>query len=66
MTRYLPRSAGVHRPDLCIAINSCEHGFAAPSPLSFHDGQPHEVHAYGITSPEQGAEADLIVQACSC
>lgn len=53
--------AGVHRDDLCTAIGSCAHGFSVISPLSLHDGQPHEIHAYGIdsqggTNPEIGAK----------
>ena len=53
--------AGVHRDDLCAAIGSCKHGFSVLSPLSLHDGQPREVHAYGIdsqggTNPELGAK----------
>ena len=37
-----------HRDDLCTAIGSCAHGFDLSPPLSLLDGQPHEVHAYGI------------------
>jgi len=37
-----------HRDDLCTAIGSCSHGFELRPPLSLLDGQPHEVHAYGI------------------
>ena len=41
-------TANVHRDDLCTAIGSCEHGFSMPVPLGMQDGQPHDVHAYGI------------------
>ncbi|MBK7579731.1 MAG: phosphodiester glycosidase family protein [Myxococcales bacterium] len=37
-----------HRDDLCTAIGSCAHGFKLAPPLSLMDGQPHEVHAYGM------------------
>lgn len=50
-----------YRPDLCAPLGSCEHAFVQPLPLSFFDGQPHPVHAYGIdltggTNPEIGAK----------
>ena len=43
-----PIHANRHRDDLCAAIGSCEHGFQLRTPLSFLDGQPHDVFAYGI------------------
>ncbi len=42
--------ASVYRGDLCTAIGSCEHGFAALSPLALHDGVSRDVYAYGIDS----------------
>ncbi|HEY3451612.1 MAG TPA: M23 family metallopeptidase [Myxococcales bacterium] len=55
-----PLNAGRERSDLCGAIGSCNHAYEMPSPYSLHDGQGHEVHAYGIDSqggpnPELGA-----------
>lgn len=47
-------SAGVHRDDLCTAIGSCAHGFVGRSPLSLHDGMPHDVFAYGIDQQGEG------------
>ncbi|RYE83292.1 MAG: hypothetical protein EOO75_19515, partial [Myxococcales bacterium] len=44
----VPLTAGQKRDDLCTAIQSCNHGFSYPSPYALFDGQPHEVHAYGI------------------
>lgn len=61
----VPISAGVHRDDLCAAIGSCEHGFVVPSPLSLHDGQPREVHAYGIDS-QGGTNPEIGVKTLSC
>ncbi len=52
-------TADVYREDLCMAINSCHHGFRVPSPLSLHDGQPHAVHAYGIDSEGSGNNPQL-------
>ncbi|MDI1477343.1 hypothetical protein [Polyangium sp. y55x31] len=46
--------ANVHRDDLCAAIGSCEHGFFAPSPLAFHDGNARDVYAYGIDTGGEG------------
>ena len=40
--------ANVNRPDLCKAINSCNHGFSVPTPLGLRDGQPHTIYAYGL------------------
>lgn len=40
--------ADQQRDDLCTAIGSCAHGFDISAPLSLLDGQPHEIHAYGI------------------
>lgn len=51
-------SANVSRSDLCDALGSCEHAYAVKPPLSLFDGQPHEVHAYGIDSAG-GANAEL-------
>ena len=42
--------ANVHRPDLCAAIGSCEHGFEITAPAALLDGQPHTVWAVGIDS----------------
>jgi len=52
--------ADVTRDDLCMAIGSCQHGFAMPTPLAVQDGLPHDVHAYGIDTqgghnPELGS-----------
>jgi len=57
----VPLTANLARADLCTAIGSCNHGFVMSTPLSLCDGQPHEVHAYGIDSagghnPELGAK----------
>lgn len=43
-------TANLYREDLCAAIGSCEHGFWMPVPLSLLDGQPRNIHAYGIDS----------------
>jgi hypothetical protein len=40
--------ANVHRPDLCTAIGSCDHGYSFELPLGMQDGKAHPVHAYGI------------------
>ncbi len=50
--------ADLVRDDLCMAINSCQHGFSMPTPLSVQDGLPHNVHAYGIDS-QGGANPEL-------
>jgi MYXO-CTERM domain-containing protein len=42
--------ADQHRDDLCQAIGSCNHGFAAAPPRSLLDGQPHTVNPFGIDS----------------
>ena len=52
-------TADVYRDDLCMAINSCNHGFRVPTPLSLHDGLPHAVHAYGIDSEGSGNNPQL-------
>jgi uncharacterized protein (TIGR03382 family) len=57
----VPLTANLSRADLCTAIGSCNHGFVMSTPLSLCDGQPHQVHAYGIDSaggnnPEIGAK----------
>jgi hypothetical protein len=46
----VPTTAAVDRADLCAPLGSCNHGFALGSPFSLFDGNPHEVHAYGIDS----------------
>ncbi len=46
--------ANVYRDDLCAAIGSCEHGYFAPSPLAFHDGNARDVYAYGIDLNGEG------------
>lgn len=58
-------TANVYREDLCAAIGSCEHGFAMAPPLSLLDGQPRNVHAYGIdapggTNPELGSSPRVL------
>ncbi len=58
-------NANVHRDDLCTAIGSCEHGFVVLSPLSLHDGQPHEVHAYGIDS-QGGSNPTIGAKTSTC
>jgi uncharacterized protein (TIGR03382 family) len=57
----VPLTANLARADLCTAIGSCNHGFVMSTPLSLCDGQPHQVHAYGIDTagghnPEIGAK----------
>ncbi len=57
----VPLVANQSRADLCTAIGSCNHGFSMATPLSLCDGQPHQVHAYGIDSaggnnPEIGSK----------
>lgn len=51
--------ANVNRADLCTAIGSCEHGFVLASPLSLHDGVPHDIFAYGINDAAGGANPVL-------
>jgi MYXO-CTERM domain-containing protein len=41
-------TAGVHRDDLCAAIQSCNHGFELLPPYSLFDGAPHLVVAKGL------------------
>lgn len=63
----VPVNAGVHREDLCGAIGSCEHGFQQNTPLSLLDGQPREVHAYGIDQPgTNNAELSGSPQTLAC
>jgi GH25 family lysozyme M1 (1,4-beta-N-acetylmuramidase) len=63
----VPTNAGVHREDLCGAIGSCEHGFQLATPLSLLDGQPREVHAYGIDQPgTNNAELSGSPQTLAC
>jgi hypothetical protein len=54
--QYQPFVADVSRPDLCKALGSCEHAFAAPTPYGAMDGKPHPVFAYGL-NPVEGAPA---------
>jgi hypothetical protein len=42
------KAADMHRPDLCTAIGSCDHGFVWSVPLQFRDGRSHRLYAYGI------------------
>lgn len=51
-------TANQYREDLCAAVGSCEHAFEVASPLSLHDGQEHEVYAYGIDT-SGGANSQL-------
>lgn len=46
--KALVMNAGASRADLCQAIGSCNHAFAAQTPRSLLDGQPHAVTVYGI------------------
>lgn len=39
----LHSTADVHRPDLCTAIGSCDHGFTLPTPMGLMDGAAHSV-----------------------
>jgi hypothetical protein len=55
----VPIQADIDRADLCTPLGSCKHGYEVASPLSLHDGQPHEVHAYGIDSAG-GTNAELV------
>jgi hypothetical protein len=55
----IPVTADVHRDDLCNAIGSCNHGFVLPVPVGMRDGQPHDVHAYGIDTNPSAANAEL-------
>jgi uncharacterized membrane protein YgcG len=61
----VPITANVYRGDLCTAIGSCEHGFAVLSPLSLHDGQPRDIHAYGIDS-QGGTNPEIGLKTMSC
>ncbi len=47
-------NANVHRPDLCTAIGSCDHGFSLLPPVGLEDGKPHGVYAYGIAASGTG------------
>jgi GH25 family lysozyme M1 (1,4-beta-N-acetylmuramidase) len=47
-------TAGVHRPDLCSAIGTCDHGYVLPTPIGLMDNGPHQVFAYGIDSSGNG------------
>ena len=47
-------TANVHRPDLCTAIGSCDHGYVIPTPLSLMDGQAHAAYPYGIDTSGNG------------
>lgn len=57
--------ADVHRPDLCTAIGSCEHGFAARLPLGLQDGIERPVYAYAIDS-KGGANTGLGSKTIKC
>jgi hypothetical protein len=50
--------ADLRRDDLCAALGSCEHGFAAPVPLSLLGSGEHGVHAYGADNLG-GPDAEL-------
>ncbi len=52
-------TAKVYRDDLCMAINSCSHGYRVPTPLSLLDGAPHNVHVYGIDAEGSGNNPEL-------
>jgi hypothetical protein len=54
----VPTTANRHREDLCGPLGSCEHGFSLLAPYGLFDGQPHEVHAYGI-NVGSGGNAEL-------
>jgi uncharacterized protein (TIGR03382 family) len=41
-------TASTYRADLCLALGSCEHGFAITIPSSLLDGAPHAVRAYAL------------------
>jgi hypothetical protein len=53
-----PLKADIKRDDLCQSLGSCNHGFSMSFPLGLQDGQPHEVHAYGIDQAG-GTNAEL-------
>ncbi len=55
----VPTTADVYRDDLCMAINSCSHGYRVPTPLSLLDGAPHDVHVYGIDAEGSGNNPEL-------
>ena len=46
--------ANVHRPDLCTAIGSCDHGYIVPTPIGLMDSTPHQVFPYGIDTSGNG------------
>jgi len=46
--------ANGHRPDLCTAIGSCDHGYVLPTPLGLMDGTPYAVYPHGIDSSGNG------------
>lgn len=52
-------TADVYRDDLCMALNSCSHGYRVPTPLSLLDGAPHDVHVYGIDAEGSGNNPEL-------
>jgi len=55
----VPITANVYRDDLCMAINSCSHGYRLSPPLSLLDGAPHDVHVYGIDAEGSGNNPEL-------
>jgi lysozyme len=54
----VPITAGDERDDLCGPLGSCNHAFDLAPPYSLLDGQPHEIHAYGI-DPAGGVNPEL-------
>jgi lysozyme len=54
----IPMTAGDERDDLCSVIGSCNHAYNLAPPYSLVDGQPHEIHAYGI-DPAGGVNPEL-------
>ncbi len=54
----LSLTADDRRADLCTAINSCNHGYATPVPLSLQDGHAHSVHAYAVDTGD-GSHVEL-------
>src|SRR5579859_2912577 len=47
-------TANVHRPDLCSAIGSCDHGYSMGLPRGVMDGKANDVYAYGINHAAGG------------
>jgi len=47
------------REDLCETLGSCDHAFEAATPLSLHDGAPHELRA-DIVDPMNGERHELL------